>query len=363
MNSFASAFPDERSSSMNLSLSNLFEPIADELAETISLYRETVLRTAERNYLHTLISGGVPYLPEEFRIATADRIAEHLLESDGKWIRSALVLLTANACGFNGLPARQVAAAVEMIHMATLVHDDIIDEAPMRRGVEAVHWHWGNSIAVLLGDFLFSKAFKLLLASGSLPSQSLLTQATGQMCLGEIKELVISDQGLISEKDYMEMIENKTASLMAAASASGAHLGGLDSRLAECMHAYGHAVGIAFQITDDVLDFTAPTSILGKEQGWDMRNGKTTLPLIHLLHNDGVAARGILESSQPFEEKAARLLSLMNEMGSIDYAYDAASRYGAIAKNNLAEVEKVAGSSHSIHSLNNLVDFILIRER
>ena len=117
----------------------------------------------------------------------------------------------------------QVAVAVEQVHLATLVHDDIIDEAPMRRGVESVDGGWGNKIAVLLGDFLFSKAFKLLLSSSSIPAQKLLTQATGQMCLGEIRQLGFAQQQETTEPEYLEMIENKTASLMAAAT-FGRHL-------------------------------------------------------------------------------------------------------------------------------------------
>ncbi len=363
MSTYASAYSGERASPDNLSLDSLFEPISQELAQTIALYRETLWNSADRSYIHELLNGESSYLPEEFRVPAADAISKHMLECDGKWIRASLVLLSADACGVRGTDVHQVAVAVELVHLATLVHDDIIDEAPIRRGLESIHWRWGNSIAVLFGDFLFSKAFKLLLSSGSIPSQQLLTQATGQMCLGEIKELFISDNGQTSEKEYLEMIENKTASLMASASASGAHIGQLNEHFVECMHAYGHAVGMAFQITDDVLDYTAPTKILGKEQGRDIQNGKSTLPLIHLVQNDGTAVHQLLSEDISFEEKTNQLRTMMNKLGSIDYAYSIATRYGEIAKKNLAEVEKQIGPTDSLTSLYNLVDFILVRER
>ncbi len=364
MNTNISAFQDERSSFRSLTLEDIFEPISGHLTQTKKLYKSIVQNSAEKNYIHTLLSGyNESYIPEEFRVSVADRISHHLLQSDGKWIRASLVLLTADACGKCDEAASQVAVAVELLHLATLIHDDIIDEASLRRGVGSIPGQWGNSIAVLYGDFLFCKALKLLLESGSVGSQRLLIQAAEQMCLGEIKELIITEDRCYEERDYLEMIENKTASLMAAACASGGELGRLSEEHIEYLHEYGLSLGMAFQITDDVLDYTASTSILGKEQGWDLRNGKNTLPLIHLNNVKGSTVKMILEREESIDEKANQLLELMRHTGSIDYAYSVGIRYGENARKKLAAVEKEIGSSPSLQSLYYLIEFVLGREQ
>lgn len=364
MNYSASAFQDESSSFAELTLASLFDPIADELEQTQALYQETVLQTAESSYIHRLVSGdGFSFIPQEFRVPLADQIAGHLLKSEGKWIRSALVLLVADACGLRDLRVRQVAVAVEMLHLATLVHDDIIDEAPVRRGVQTVSNGWGNKIAVLLGDFLLSKAFKLLLSSGSIPTQKLLTRSTGQMVLGEIKQLCIQQQDEVSELEYLETIENKTASLMAAAAASGAYLAELPETLVEKAHGYGHSLGMAFQISDDVLDYTSNTNTLGKELGIDLKNGKSTLPLIHLMKHKRDQALSILSGNGPIEDKTKKLVTLMHENGSVAYAYSVGHQFGQIARKNLEALEATFGVSASLSSLMGLVDFVLSREK
>lgn len=362
MNSISSALTDEQSASSNIKITTILKPVRGQLAQTQQLYQETVLQTEERAYLHKLVNGETGFwVPEEFRVPVVDTISNHILQSEGKWIRAALVLLAANACGVANPAVRQVAVAVELIHLATLVHDDIVDEAPIRRGISSVPGNWGNSVSVLLGDFLLSKSFKLLLASGSIPAQNLLSKATGQMCLGEIKQLTCSYDTILTEQEYLEMIEYKTASLMAAASASGGYFGGLSEKAIERLHAYGHALGMAFQITDDVLDYTSPTAILGKQQGGDLRNGKATLPLIHLFQSHEKQARLILDSSAPMEQKTLELAALMRRMGSIDYAYKVARRFGEIAKESLKEIEPETGSSDSLNSLYQLADFVLAR--
>lgn len=347
----------------NHTLQSIAAPAAEDLKKTQQLYEETVLRSSEREYMQELLTGeGGSYIPAEFRSETASRIAGHLLQSEGKWIRATLCLLAARACGTGGESARRVAVAVELIHLATLIHDDVIDQAPIRRGIASVAGGWGNSVSVLLGDFLFSKAFKLLLSSGSVPSQKLLTLATGQMCLGEIKQLRYSTEADYKEKDYLEMIENKTASLMAAATASGAHLAGMDNEVAEQLHGYGHALGMAFQITDDVLDYTASTAALGKERGGDLRNGKVTLPLIHLYENDEKARR-LAGGDGNGSPKTETVLRAMRENGSIEYAYAVGQRYGERAKECLSRVREAVGPSEALSSLCRLVDFVLNRTR
>ncbi|MBI1390589.1 MAG: hypothetical protein GC154_19330 [bacterium] len=364
MSSTIPVFSEEQSRSADLTLETIYSPILPELEKTRALYEETILATAERNLLEKLVCGdGHFYIPEAFRVSVVNQISSHLLQGEGKWVRAAMVLLSADAFGTRSESVHQVAVAVELIHLATLVHDDIIDEAPVRRGVKTVSHNWGNSIAVLLGDFLFSKAFKLLLSSKSIPAQTMLTQATGQMCLGEIRELEYSYRNGISEADYMEMIACKTASLMAAATASGADIAGLDEDGLAAMHAYGHNVGMAFQIVDDVLDYTSNVAALGKEQGVDIRNEKATLPLIRLFEAKGDEAETILNSDISIEEKREALLSLMNAAGAIEAAYASGKRYGDAAREQLALLQSQVQNTESWQSLHSLIDFVLKRER
>lgn len=363
MSSTIPAFSDESSNAIGQHLSGVYAPVYSELEETLKLYEETILSTSERNILERLVMGdGRFVIPEPFRVDVVERISAHLLQGEGKWVRAGITLLSAGAFGAHGLPARQIATAVELVHLATLVHDDIIDEAHIRRGVETVSHNWGNSIAVLLGDFLFCKAFKLLLDSGSVESQTMLTRATGQMCLGEIKELEYSYRNGVNENDYLEMISCKTASLMAAASASGGRLARLDDEAVEHLHGYGHSIGMAFQIADDVLDYTSKLTQLGKEEGVDVRNGKATLPLIHLFERESDRACSILESDADVEEKREKLLSLMNDLGSIEYAYGVGRRYGDEAQAHLDALEPLVKSSECLQSLRSLIDFILDRD-
>lgn len=343
------------------SLQSILASVEDELRLTQELYQETILATAERNYFQEIIQGDGKYIPEEFRVAVADQVAKHLLQTEGKWIRSALTLLCAGACGITGKNVHQVAVAVELVHLATLIHDDIIDQAPMRRGEQSVAGGWGNSVSVLMGDFLYSKAFKLLLASKSIPAQTMLTQATGQMCLGEIKQLCFATDANYRESDYLEMIENKTASLMAAACASGADFSDLDDAEIKRFHEFGHSLGIAFQITDDVLDYTAATETLGKEVCGDLRNGKVTLPLIHLYSQNGTAKK-IVESDEDVEVKSRHLLEAMKEHGSIEYAYNIGEQYGENARQCLDHLKTFVGESPCMDSLYQLIDFILNRK-
>ena len=364
MSSTIPAYSDGASQSTEISIQQICSPVQSELDLTRALYENTILATAERNLLEKLVSGdGRFFIPEPFRVSVVDAISEHLLKGEGKWVRAAMTLLSAGAFGYENESARQIAAAVELVHLATLVHDDIIDEAPMRRGVETVSNNWGNSIAVLLGDFLFCKAFKLLLSSKCIPAQTMLTHATGQMCLGEIHELEYTYHNGVDEADYLEMISCKTASLMAAATASGAELAGLDKTAIEHMHGYGHCIGMAFQITDDVLDYTSHLSTLGKEQGVDVRNGKATLPLIHLFEREGEKAEAILEGGSSVEEKREALLALMNDIGSIDYANSVGRNYGDMAAAHLDAVKARVNSPDCVQSLRMLINFILRRDR
>jgi geranylgeranyl pyrophosphate synthase len=340
-------------------LISILKPVSDELRLSQDLYRELLLQAGEKEFFQSLLSSQIR--DDVLKVAIVNIITNHLMLSDGKWIRAALVLLGAGLFGVKNELVRRVAVAVELVHLATLVHDDVIDQAPMRRGVESIPLRWGNSVAVLIGDLLLSKAFGLLLLSQSKESQFHMMRSTNDMCLGEIKQLSDANPMETSELDYMQLIEYKTASLMGAASGSGGSFGNLDPELAHRITRYGYSLGMAFQIVDDILDYTSSLTVMGKEQGGDLKNGKATLPLIHFIQQDPLLAKRVFDKPEPYNEKALRLVSLMKETGSIDYAYGKARDFAQDAKENLAAVEHVSGSNGCFVSLHNLVDFILHR--
>lgn len=348
--------------STSVSLTRIWEPIVDEMTAVGELYRESVLSSAERNHIHQILSAeGGDFVPEEFRVEVVDRISHHFLQAEGKWIRAGLVLLSAHAFGTRGVPVQQVAVAVELIHLATLTHDDIIDQATTRRGQVSVCQGWGNSIAVLIGDFLFSKAFRLMLDSGCIPSQKALAVATGQMCLGEIKQLRHVHRFLTSETQYLETIEYKTGSLMAAATESGGELAGCGPRITEPLSRIGHDIGMAFQIVDDILDYTSSLPTMGKEHGGDLRNGKLTLPLIHLLQRRPEML-ALVRDDHCTPDAIEQLKTEMYNQGSFQYSYDLARRYIQRARAELLTLRDWCKQRNGVDRLHDLTELILTRK-
>ncbi len=361
----AGPFPLAISSSnakTSVTLSRIWEPVADEMTAVRQLYNECVLASSERNHIHEILAGdGAEFLPEDFRVEVADRVSRHLLQAEGKWIRAGLVLLAGYSYGGRGLPLRQVAVAVELIHLATLIHDDVIDQSTTRRGQVSICYGWGNSIAVLVGDFLFSKAFKLLLESGCVASQRALAVATGQMCLGEIKQLHHVHRFLMSEREYLQTIENKTASLMAAAAQSGGELACCSGEITSMLSRMGHNFGMAFQIVDDILDYTSSLSIMGKEGGGDLRNGKITLPLIHLLQRRPEMLP-LVSDPHRSPDFVDRLKREMEGVGSFQYSYNLARRYVDRARAELFRLRDDCKHPAGMDSLYELTELILTRE-
>ena len=287
--------------------------------------------------------------------------SSHLIRAGGKRLRPFLVLTSYRIFRKDVERVLPLAAAVEIFHTFTLIHDDIIDEAITRRGRVSVCHGWGNSIAVLIGDFLFSKSFKLLLESGSVSSQEALAVATGQMCMGEIKQLSHVHRFLTSEAQYLETIENKTAALMAAATQSGGELAGCEQEIARILSRIGHDIGMAFQIVDDVLDYTSSLPAMGKDQGGDLRNGKLTLPLIHLLERRPEMLDAV-RNSDGSAEMIERLRKEMYAEGAFEYSYNLARRYMDRAGTDLAGLRDQCEQPEGIESLQALTELILTRE-
>lgn len=213
----------------------------------------------------------VPLIPE---------LAGHLVNSGGKRLRPMLTLAAAQLCGYQGLGHIRLATAVEFIHTATLLHDDVIDESELRRGKAAAHVIWGNAPSVLVGDFLFSRSFQLMVETGSLRVLSILSNASAVIAEGEVMQLGTKGNIGVSEETYLKVISAKTAALFAAAAECGAIVAQADGLREMALRAYGHNLGIAFQLVDDALDYSGREAMMGKAVGDDFREGKLTLPVI-----------------------------------------------------------------------------------
>ena len=212
-----------------------------------------------------------------------DSAVQHVVQGGGKRLRPILLLLSAKACGYKGEDSHTLAAVVELIHVASLVHDDVLDEAPRRRGRETLHSKWGNKVAVLVGDYLHARVLSMLVdRHAEDPAMAILARTTQAMCEGEVIHAYKSGDFDISTDDYLKIINLKTGELITASCAMGAIIGTREENVIKGVTEYGKAVGAAFQIVDDLLDFEADEEKLGKEPFNDLREGKLTFPLIHL---------------------------------------------------------------------------------
>jgi octaprenyl-diphosphate synthase len=227
-------------------------------------------------------------------VRLANDIARYMATLQGKRLRPALALLGAKAVGVIDRRVIDAAVAVEMIHAATMIHDDVVDSASMRRGKPSVNAAWTGQLAVLMGDFLLSRALCMLVDLGDMHALGAVARATERLSVGEIFEIQISQQCDTSEKSYFRMVSDKTASLISAATRLGPILAGASPAVVTALGQYGEALGKAFQIADDVLDFTGDADTLGKPVGLDLREGKITLPLIHALDAASEADRAAM---------------------------------------------------------------------
>jgi octaprenyl-diphosphate synthase len=265
--------------------------------------------------------------------------------------------------GYRGDRAVLYAAVVEFIHTATLVHDDIIDDSDLRRGRLAVHSRWGNDITVLLGDYLYIKSMALALTHDTLDIVRLLCDVTLRMIEGELYQLTKNGDADITEEQHFDIIRRKTAYLFGGCAEIGGMLGQITREQREALRDYGFNLGIAFQLVDDLLDFTGDAGALGKPIGADLREGKMTLPLIHLFRQEeGVGeriVREIIASHSTTEEQWGVLLGILKEHRSIDYAYRRAVEFAERAKKPLSAFPP----SSERDALMALPDYVLSRDR
>ncbi len=268
------------------------------------------------------------------------KVGEYVLSSGGKRIRPALLLLSARLCGYTGPRSVPLASVIEFIHTATLLHDDVVDNAHLRRGNASANTLWGNEASVLVGDFLFSKSFSLMVADGDLNILRILSGATTIIAEGEVLQLICTSDLEITEARYVEVIESKTAILISAACRAGAILGGATPEQEEALGRFGMNLGIAFQLMDDTLDYIASEEQFGKSIGHDLEEGKITLPLIRTLSLCSAEERADIAAIVDKElfdlDEFARVLGYVQRYGGIEYTIDAARQLINQGKEHLA---------------------------
>jgi len=276
------------------------------------------------------LDSGVPLVGE---------VSRYIISSGGKRLRPALLLLVCGALGFRGEQRFNLAAVVEFIHTATLLHDDVVDDADLRRGRRTASKVWGNQISILVGDYLYSRAICQIVDFRNQGINEALSEACRKMAEGEVLQLYYNGNPLMPEPEYLRIIEHKTAGLIAASCKIGAIIGGATEELQEVLFRFGQRLGIAFQLADDTLDYTANGEHLGKTLGQDLRQGKATLPLLHLLQHcsepDRQLIKDRMETRTLTDEELRRIVALMQEYGSIAYSMERARAFVAAAKRDL----------------------------
>ena len=256
------------------------------------------------------------------------KVGEYVLASGGKRVRPALLLLAARLCGYSAEKAVPLASVIEFIHTATLLHDDVVDSATLRRGIASANTLWGNEASVLVGDFLFSKSFSLMVGVGSLDILKVLSDATTVIAEGEVMQLLCTGELDLTEERYIGVVRSKTAILMSAACEAGAILGAVSADKQRALADFGMDLGIAFQLMDDTLDYIATEEEFGKSIGHDLEEGKITLPLIHTLRcctdDERSSIAAVIEKEEMTLEDFRHVSALVKRYDGITYAVDTA---------------------------------------
>jgi len=273
-------------------------------------------------------------------VVLINQVAEHIISAGGKRLRPMLLLLAGQATGQTSAAHHQLAAVVEFIHTSTLLHDDVVDESQLRRGRHTANALWGNAASVLVGDFLYSRSFQLMVELDRMPVMQILADTTNIISEGEVLQLLHVRNPDIDETAYLAVIQRKTAVLFAAAAQLGALLSGADLPTQQQLYHYGMQLGHAFQIADDVLDYTANSEDLGKNLGDDLAEGKATLPLIHAIsHADKATATRLQDIIRHGEASALpEVLAAIKASGALEYSRQRALQYAQSAMDALNEL-------------------------
>lgn len=322
-----------------------------DVKEVLGNYSKDILKTIEQE-----LSTITPNNLEEASI--------YLTKAGGKMLRPALTLIVSDAVGGNSHDALKSAAAIELIHTFSLIHDDIMDKDDMRRGMPSVHKVWGEDVAILAGDTLFSKAFEIILSSESSNCEqrnktlATVADACVKICEGQASDMEFENRFDVSQDEYMDMIFKKTSALIAAATKAGAIMGGASDEIIDAMYEYGRLIGLAFQIQDDYLDLASDEETLGKPIGSDIAKGKMTIIAIKGLASDESGELlEILKNDNNSQEDIDKAIHLLNEYGAIDFAHDLALEFVMKAK----EVLEILDDSSSKQTLIDIADFVLER--
>ena len=292
---------------------------------------------------------------------TIPALADHLISAGGKRLRPLIAIAAARMCGGTGDACLKLATAVEFIHTATLLHDDVVDGSKLRRGKVAAHLIWGGATSVLVGDFLFARAFELMVETGSLRVLDILSKASSVIAEGEVLQLTRAHDLGLDKETYLEIIRAKTAELFAAAAEAGAVSAGEPPERADALREYGLNLGLAFQLADDVLDYGGAAETLGKNAGDDFREGKATLPLLLAIARSGPREAEFWERAvgrlEQTEADFRRARELVVGTGALDAALDTAADYAEAAKAALAPFARDAWRD----ALEQLADFAVSR--
>ncbi len=273
-------------------------------------------------------------------VALINTIAEHIIQGGGKRLRPVLLLLFARAYGYQGPHHHSMAAVVEFIHTATLLHDDVVDESPMRRGRVTANAGFGNAAAVLVGDFLYSRAFQMMVVPGDMRIMQILSDATNIIAEGEVLQLMNMNDPDVDEARYMQVIRYKTAKLFEASAQLGVVLANQDNHAIELAAEYGRSLGTAFQIVDDVLDYAGNSSETGKAVGNDLLEGKPTLPLIHVIRNGTSAEAQLVRNAigEGGTNQIEPILAAITRNDSITYSRKVAAEQASHARSCLRDL-------------------------
>jgi octaprenyl-diphosphate synthase len=274
------------------------------------------------------------------------QVSQYIIAAGGKRLRPALLLMTCGALGYQSAQRFNLAAVVEFIHTATLLHDDVVDESVLRRGNPTANETFGNPASVLVGDFLYSRAFQMMVEAQNMRIMQVLADATNVIAEGEVMQLMNMHNAGLDEAGYLQVIRSKTAKLFEASARVGAILAGAEPALEEACAEYGQALGTAFQVIDDVLDYAGDAAVMGKSLGDDLREGKATLPLIAAMQRGNASQRELIRHAieNGATEQLEAVIAIVRETGALEVSRQAAARE---AERAVAAAQRLPAGAHA----------------